>query len=817
MRRLLKLFYFSIFIFVVVSAGSKILSPKTVKATPESIRVFSIYYVPNPYYQQQPHFGDMLNLTFSVRTYMGFASAFHQDVTKQMYTFDEVGVYFRYSGRPVIPDNDPYIAKKNTYVALMNNTSNGPSICQLISQLDIDQVWLWVDPKTDTAPGSEYIIVAPNSTYGDASYSDICGNKQSFVIMGLDYTLPAFEAVHSFGHFMEALLGKVQGNDLFVGRYRGAADYNGEPDSIPIPPYVLADKCGDVHTPPNVPLNTNTNSFPGYQYGLTTSVNSSCANWNPDGTGIKVPVSAATWRAIQLPTTFVDDQLPSDQLSYLIWWMQNMPQDANTTGFFYNGKAIPSWWSFVKDTDEKIRQYNKAGYWLDPSLAIPVDASSTTYCNGQSGLTLSCPFTTANAFVGQSINPLTGLTYGDIAIATIAYAPSNAAVVSSVSYCGAAMTRIGTGPSNGGGMKTEMWYKLSPQTGICNTNVTFSLDPGERVVSTTILNNINQTTPLSGAIVGGYSAPYSGNPGVIQATSTGAKDSQMICTYSLYSEQTNPPSANFASPFGNTLSLWKYENATYPSGAAVNVWAGLGAGYQRSIANQSTTLKWTTVKTQPASYTCTNVNVKPFALTIPPAPIPMPVPTASTPVVNIKADGLNRLYQPSGSTAVISWTTTGATSCTAYGSWSGSKLVNGSVTVSTPSSGTSYYALQCTGSTGLVAYDQVYVYPWAKLHPRTVVGLEGKMFVNGFDNSPVASGSGLVNYGPFPKSYVKSGTTPTLTWVTNATSCGPYGTYYAGIGSLVMPVVTSNTLYNWTCLLMGSSTPEALSTQVTVY
>lgn len=72
---------------------------------------------------------------------------------------------------------------------------------------------------------------------------------------------------------------------------------------------------------------------------------------------------------------------------------------------------------------------------------------------------------------------------------------------------------------------------------------------------------------------------------------------------------------------------------------------------------------------------------------------PPPLPTA--PTVALTAAPASVV---SGSSAVLTWTSTNATSCTATGAWSGTRPVNGSETV-TPSA-TATYSLSCTGTGG---------------------------------------------------------------------------------------------------------------------
>ncbi|MES2749627.1 MAG: right-handed parallel beta-helix repeat-containing protein [Patescibacteria group bacterium] len=78
-----------------------------------------------------------------------------------------------------------------------------------------------------------------------------------------------------------------------------------------------------------------------------------------------------------------------------------------------------------------------------------------------------------------------------------------------------------------------------------------------------------------------------------------------------------------------------------------------------------------------------------------PTPIPVPAPTL---VVNANPTSVT-----TGNTAVISWSSTNATACTASGAWSGSRAVTGSFTTSAlNTTGTQTYSMTCTGSGGSV-------------------------------------------------------------------------------------------------------------------
>jgi hypothetical protein len=59
-----------------------------------------------------------------------------------------------------------------------------------------------------------------------------------------------------------------------------------------------------------------------------------------------------------------------------------------------------------------------------------------------------------------------------------------------------------------------------------------------------------------------------------------------------------------------------------------------------------------------------------------------------------------------GQSATLTWSATSASSCTADGAWTGAQQMNGSITVTLPSSSAQTYVLECTG-TGITARGSV--------------------------------------------------------------------------------------------------------------
>jgi hypothetical protein len=689
----------------------------------------NVYYLPSnsPWVAKAQQ---LVDLRTSLKTDLQYASAYHHDPALESVTFSETGpVYIRQQARPVFNISDPAAKKVATVKAILTDTQNGKSICQQVQELNLDQVWLWADTSVDSAPQDEFTIVNPTSNYGISSYKDICGNSKSFVLMGYAMNVPLGHAIHSFGHYMETFVKNMQGQDLVFGRFE-AVKYNASGESntnygIPYAPYKLTEACGNIHVPPNIPLDLATGTYKAYDYLNNAVVNSACDNWKPDGTGAKTSVTSNTWTTLKMPTAPVFLTLGE---RYFVWWMQNFAD--SRSGLTFNGKPIPSWWSFVADTDNKIRLYLSKNYWMNPDLVSPVDAATTAYCTSPSGTTSTCDSTVGSTLGASTENKekvLATTTYANFALVSVGW--GGTPNVSSVTYCGQMMTRIGTAPSNGGTMKTDLWYKLSPPLGTCPVVVKFTSDPGHRVVSSTIFNNIDQVTPIASILQGGFSGTYTATPYTLKATLAGPKDSLMLCAYSHYSEQTSPPSPNYATAKPGTKQLWKFQLGSYTTGPT-NVWAGLGAGVQRTLAGQTSVLSWGFVKTQPMSYFCINVNVKPLPAYQPATPVPLPPPPVVTATVNLKGNNLDGpVSVVVGSPITLTWTTTGATSCTASGGWTGTRATNGTFTTAAISANTSF-SLSCNGANDTVSVTVVS----APTVDVKVGGLDGPITVvtNGF-------------------------------------------------------------------------------------
>lgn len=157
------------------------------------------------------------------------------------------------------------------------------------------------------------------------------------------------------------------------------------------------------------------------------------------------------------------------------------------------------------------------------------------------------------------------------------------------------------------------------------------------------------------------------------------------------------------------------------------------------------------------------------------------------PVVNLSADPTAIEL---GTTATLSWTSTDATSCMAYGDWDGPRSTAGSEIIEPATASTYAYTLTCTGPGGS-ASDTVTV---------TV-------------NQPPAANEPTVNLTASP-SLVRRGSTITLSWSsTDASSCFASGNWsgakpVAGSQSIV---INSAVTFTLTCSGDGGSASDSVN------
>lgn len=166
----------------------------------------------------------------------------------------------------------------------------------------------------------------------------------------------------------------------------------------------------------------------------------------------------------------------------------------------------------------------------------------------------------------------------------------------------------------------------------------------------------------------------------------------------------------------------------------------------------------------------------------PSAPAPPAPPVGSPPTIGTLTATPSTVA--AGGTTTLSYTTTNAQSCTANGSWMGTKPTNGSETVTVSGTAGSYqYGLTCTSSTGQQATRVVTV--------TVTSGSSTPPVISGFTANPTT---------------LPAGGNTTLTWtVSGATSCSGAGSWSGdktatgGSQQVTVPVTPGRYQYSLTC------------------
>jgi subtilisin family serine protease len=203
---------------------------------------------------------------------------------------------------------------------------------------------------------------------------------------------------------------------------------------------------------------------------------------------------------------------------------------------------------------------------------------------------------------GQVLQATTG--YGNVALVTAAYRAriNPSAKVTSLTYCGSPMTFLHREQHALGGQVTEMWYMKSPPSGTCSVQATFSANPEERVLTSTIIKNVD----LSTAPVPSWSS--SGYQGGEQTANIGGANSQaydsiLACVYSTYPEGQ----VNKIESVNPQEQLWSYRGKEIASGL------GLGVRRINTESGKNSFVSWTSTYALPWSYSCGTFKLNPAA------------------------------------------------------------------------------------------------------------------------------------------------------------------------------------------------------------
>lgn len=841
-----------------------IISPRAA-AAPKPINVLEIRYIP---YNQVEQRAKINALSSGLVAALSEASKFRGYKTPSALPYSQI-VIKRTIERDVNAPNTPgahelWYDSLNTIL-----TGSGENLCDYIVNNKIDQVWGWFDVAGDTTGGydQEFSRFYSNALLPQDAYRDMCGGRRSFIFLGLDQNREVGEALHSFGHSMESLMQKVEGTDLFWNKWVGITGAEGG----------IAHTCGDVHFPPNgtsdydytrtTNVTTSCENWKPDGTGTMTSIN--CGRWgcNEEGymkwwlqnapnenngftyQGRAIPnwwdllsdtdnaIGQAAYQGQYMTTQFLDASRPPNfDFSSKKW------QDSGLSMTFSHPTAGTNRLMLISAS------YISQGYAATDSTArmeqiqnITVGGTTLTAANNRVNRTINGQYTTELWYM---IAPPVGTNAVTVNFTNTFVNNQNVAITTFTGVNQTTPFASNTGSQATGGNSTPtitipsttsqmLFGVVSMYTG---TNTLTVSGNTRGIAGTTTMNVIGKSAVAVGgptaslSWTGTNSWPWSITGVAINllATSTPTPTPAPVATsFTLTgpsSGNKGVASANFTvtpvgGPYTGTITIT-------PSGVGAT---GLTAKVLTFSASQ-TAQTFTITPTVAGAITLTPSNNKaitnPAALTytsiVPATPSPSPVATVPVrPVVDIKANKLDRVAVAgiAGRTRftniTLTWTTSGATSCVGLGGWSGAKALNGTYVVPTAVSTYTYYALQCKNAAGVTWYDVVYV-----TFPITngfAITREGKLFINGFDDTITPAGSGIFGAGVQQRLYVAKNSSPKLTWYLLNETCTPSWTSVLPAMPATVPAVTTSKTYSLSCLENVRSTTNTYSSTVNVY
>lgn len=398
------------------------------------------------------------------------------------------------------------------------------NVCETIKNQNIDQLWVWADPRAgyDESPGQEYVISSNffrNSVQPVTIPSEpFCNGERGFVFFEFDFSRTADLALHSYGHYLEGLIGNLQSGELFWKQYSGETS-----GSFP-----RSERCGNVHFPPNGRY--------GYDYGNTAYVRTSCENWNPAVSGTKTRMNCNRWGC--------------SQEGYLKWWMQNMPNQGNT--LTYQGKKLPNWFDFTANLDNAISSYDTDNtYYLNEAfmnlntqpVAPPAQIGLTTTAKQNSGTTLSLDHT----INGENLLLIVSASYRA--------ATNPTAHIQTLSFGGQNMNFIRRDAH--ADRTTEMWYLQNPTAGAGTLTAVWDANPEDQVLAATTVSGVDIADPIVRSAGAGSNIQDGANPGTQSLTIASGQNEIVLGVLSTYPDG----GSNIASAQNNTAQVWNVRTA----------------------------------------------------------------------------------------------------------------------------------------------------------------------------------------------------------------------------------------------------------------
>lgn len=196
-------------------------------------------------------------------------------------------------------------------------------ICGKLNRGEIDELWMFGAPYFGFY---ESRLVGPGAyVYNSPPLTQTHGCNKLLPIMGLSYERGVGDAVHSFGHRVEATMTRVYGSweenrtahnwDRFGLVKVQSPDYN-------------YSGCGSIHYPLNAQI--------AYEYDNPNNTSTNCEDFRnypnlSDPQSVLQPVNCTAWNC--------------DQLGYMVYWFNHLPSNAGCGPDFMEN----NWWLYFTD------------------------------------------------------------------------------------------------------------------------------------------------------------------------------------------------------------------------------------------------------------------------------------------------------------------------------------------------------------------------------------------------------------------------------------------------------------------------------------
>jgi hypothetical protein len=423
----------------------------------------------------------------------------------------------------------------------LSDTSDGNNLCTIITNNNIDQIWIWL-AQGDTGA---YINLDSSVHYKDSS-NYICNGVRSVSVINHAYNHdtnypvrnPGDIDLHNYGHFMETRLQEMQGDELFNTHYTGVRYHFGNIVPGESSPWSHDKLCGNTHWAPN--------SSEGYViWSPNTVPASNCLDWKPWYGGTKTALSCTQMGSC------------NDGRYYYVWWMQNMPSASPAITFDPDqsgplaAKTIPPWVEFMTDIDAAMEYYGGRSdtFWmntdflntLNPDYTVPYYIDNQTTTKKDSGGSLSWAHTSS----GTNRLLVVTVAYGS----DVGTPPAGYIAAGGVKCNGTALTKARSDYHN---KNVDIWYmKAQPDT--CTITVDFTGTNYDSIGVASSFTGVNQTTPVSSSTGGGNNGSPGGSyDGTITLT-TAAGD----VAFGAVASYTD---SNGITPLNNTIEAFNNRN-----------------------------------------------------------------------------------------------------------------------------------------------------------------------------------------------------------------------------------------------------------------